>query len=212
MQTLFPCLSPSYALKLKNHLSGTYNTSSKHAISLQYFFLSSAIKVICMRTASLSLPSAPYFAPVVNIYFFFMTYDSLAGLQEMVSVYRRPVPKRARIIPLHRAIWNDTALLCLFVSPHSMGRTRSPVPKPPAGVQLSGRVPTSSDLPLSSPACPGAVSQLPPRSRQAQQPPLTTCCTLCSSQVAKLLHSVVLGHGCIPGRLLVFLKDGLMPL
>lgn len=101
MQTLLLCLSPSYALKLKNHLSGTYNTSSKHAISLQYFFLSSAIKAICMRTASLNLPSAPYFAPVVNIYFF-ITYDSLARLQEMVSVYRRPVSKRARIISLHR--------------------------------------------------------------------------------------------------------------
>lgn len=57
-------------VEAENHLSETYNKASKHKISLQHFFLSSATKVICMRTASLSFPSAPYFAPVVNISLF----------------------------------------------------------------------------------------------------------------------------------------------
>lgn len=107
-------------LEAQKHLSESYNEPSKHTISVQHFCLSSATKVICMRTASLSLPSAPDFAPVVNMSLF-LTHDSPARLQEMRSVYRRAIPKRARITPWHRRV-GPRQRCFVFVNPHTSGR------------------------------------------------------------------------------------------
>lgn len=67
MQTLFSGLSPSYALELKN----IYQRLTIRLLNIRFLpSVSSASKVICMRTVFLGLPSAPYFAPVVNISLF----------------------------------------------------------------------------------------------------------------------------------------------
>lgn len=67
VQTLFPGLSPSHALELKN----TYQRLTTRLLNIRFLSsISSPSKVICMRTASLGFPSAPYFAPVVNISLF----------------------------------------------------------------------------------------------------------------------------------------------
>lgn len=179
-------------LEAKKHLE-TYNEASKHAISLQHFCLSSATKVICMRTASLSLPSAPYFAPVVNISLF-ITHDSLARLQEMVSVYRRAIPKRARMTPRHRRVGpRQRCSVCLSTPTPWVEKE----PGPEATSWTGALRQDPNHLRFASPLLPCLTRSSFPfqllrlGSGRSRQPHLTTCCTLRSSRVAKFLQSTV---------------------
>lgn len=52
VQTLFSCLSPSYALKLKTTYQRFTIRLNIRFLSSVSFFLSPATRVICMRTAS----------------------------------------------------------------------------------------------------------------------------------------------------------------